>query len=236
MRPIAKEAAKTFISHYFPTSSLAILGGSILRGEETPTSDLDIIILDETLNKAYRESFFENGWPIEAFIHNRKSIYDFMESDCKRGRPSMPKMLLEGIVLKDITKLADQLKEDAKKMLLEGPEPWTAEQTALARYSITDLLDDLEGSREPAEDLFIVNNLAYNLHEFILRTNRQWIGQGKWIVRALRNYDQELADRFVLAFDSFYLSREKRELIAFTDQILDQYGGRLFEGFSLGKD
>ena len=58
------EAAKRFITEKFADCQAALLAGSVIRGEETATSDLDIVVFDEKIESAYRESLIEYGWPI----------------------------------------------------------------------------------------------------------------------------------------------------------------------------
>lgn len=55
------EAAQRFISTQFPRCQAALLAGSVGRGQATATSDLDIILFDDTLVSSYRESFIEDG-------------------------------------------------------------------------------------------------------------------------------------------------------------------------------
>lgn len=234
MKLHAMEAAKKFISENYPDCRVALLAGSVVRGEETDQSDLDIVIIDDTIHSAYRESVIAYLWMIETFVHTSETYQDFFAQDCRRARPSLPQMCLEGIVLQD-DGLAQTIKDEAEKILLQGPEPWTIEDIDSKRYMITDLLNDLEGSVNEEEALFIASSLAYDVHEFILRTNRQWIGSSKWIVRALRNYNPQLCEEFVSLFHTFCKSGQKQQFIKFVDRILEPYGGRLFEGFSIGK-
>jgi hypothetical protein len=230
----AYKAAELFTLNHFPNCLGALLAGSVVRGEATETSDLDIVIFDSILKSAYRESVIEYGWNIEVFVHNLTSYKDFFNSDCERARPSLPKMVSEGIVLKD-SGILDLIKHEANELLDMGPEEWSADTIKLKRYFITDTLDDFIGSTNRAEDIFIANTLAELVSEFVLRTNRQWIGTSKWIVRALRNYDEKFACQFVEAFDIFYKTGEKNQIIAMVDDSLQPFGGRLFQGFSIGK-
>jgi hypothetical protein len=230
----AYKAAELFTLNYFPNCHGALLAGSVVRGEATETSDLDIVIFDSILKSAYRESVIEYGWNIEVFVHNLTSYKEFFKSDCERARPSLPKMVSEGIVLKD-TGIIEPIKQVANESLDKGPEEWLTDTIKIKRYFITDALDDFIGSTDRAEDIFIANTLAELVSEFVLRTNRQWIGTSKWIVRSLRNYDETFADQFVEAFDIFYKTGEKNKVIVMVDNILQPFGGRLFRGFSLGK-
>ncbi|MEB8671696.1 nucleotidyltransferase domain-containing protein, partial [Bacillus cereus] len=103
------------------------------------------------------------------------------------------------------------------------------------RYFITDTLDDFIGATKREEELFIANLLADLVHEYVLRVNGKWLGSSKWFIRVLKRYDEQYANKFVAAFDYFYKTGEKNELIHFIEKTLEQYGGRVFEGFSIGK-
>jgi len=228
------EAAKRFIKEKFPDCQAALLAGSVVRGEETETSDLDIVVFNQKVESAYRESFIEYGWPIEVFVHNLTSYVGFFKSDCERARPSLPRMVSEGIILFD-SGVVSLIKEEANELLKKGPEVWSIKTIEMKRYMMTDALYDLIGSTNHAEELFIANTLADAIHEFVLRTNVQWIGASKWIVRALNQFDKNFARKFVQAFDAFYKTGYKDAIIDLADEVLNPYGGRLFEGYSLGK-
>lgn len=232
MKPL--EAAQQFIQKHYPDCKAALLAGSVTRGEATETSDLDIVIFNKNNNSSYRESLIDFGWPIEVFVHNETSYKQFFETDKKRARPSMPRMVYEGIVLKD-DGLLEAIKKEAKEILDNGPDEWTRETIDLKRYFITDTLDDFIGSEQREEAIFITNSLAELTSEFVLRTNRKWIGASKWVYRTLKDFDEEFAYRFVASFDSFYRNGDKSKIIQLVDEILQPFGGRLFEGFLMGK-
>ncbi|KAB2864814.1 MAG: nucleotidyltransferase domain-containing protein [Exiguobacterium chiriqhucha] len=228
------EAAHHFISTHFPYCQAALLAGSVVRGEATETSDLDIIIFDATLVSSYRESFIESGWPIELFAHNLTSYRTFFEQDCQRAIPSLPRMVTEGIVLKD-TDIVEDIKREARALLDSGPEAWSDETIEMKRYFLTDALEDLIGCTTRAEGLFIAGALATLVCEFILRTNRQWTGSAKWMYRALERYDAQAARELVTALETYYQTNETDALIRYVDETLTPFGGRLFAGFSRAK-
>ncbi|RDI45459.1 nucleotidyltransferase domain-containing protein [Falsibacillus pallidus] len=230
----AIETAEKFIEVQFPDCDAALLAGSVTRGEETATSDLDIIIFKGELSSAYRESLVFENWPIEVFVHSFTSFLSFFKSDRERGRPSLQKMISEGIVLRDHEKL-NSIKSEAARQLNAGPEMWDDKTIQLKRYFISDVLDDFIGSQNRSEGIFIAGRLAELLHEFVLRINKQWTGESKWIFRALRNFDENYAGEFAKAFDDYYTSGDKSAVINLTDEALASFGGRLFDGFSVGK-
>lgn len=232
MEPV--EAAKKIIEKHYPTCSAAVLSGSVVRGEGTITSDLDLVIFDESLPSSYRESFVDFGWPVEAFVHNFKSYCQFFQSDWKSGTPSMPRMVFEGHILKG-ENLMQPIKREAQKLLEKGPDPLSDKEIEMRRYFITDALDDFIGSSKRSEEIFIAGLLARLIHEFVLLTNGRYIGKSKWIPRALMQFDPEFAGEFTSTFDEYYRTGRKDKVIALTDSILKPHGGRFFAGFSLGK-
>lgn len=235
MKLSAIETAQQVVDKKFPACEMALLAGSVVRGEATHTSDLDLIVIDNNIMSSYRESILENGWPVELFVHNSASYQGYFKSDCERGRPSLPNMVAESIVLKGHQE-AECLIEEARQLLAKGPAPWTPKVAEVKRYFLTDVLDDFIGTGSRTEELFIANALAEQLGEFVLRMNRQWTGTSKWLVRSLKRYDEDFAEQFIAVFEHFYSTREKEAVIHLAETILCAYGGRLFEGFSLGKE
>ncbi|QHJ70167.1 nucleotidyltransferase domain-containing protein [Planococcus halotolerans] len=229
------EAARKFIDKHFPDCDGALMAGSAVRGEATATSDLDIVVFDSKAAASYRESLIAFDWPIEVFVHNLTSYQAFFQSDAERARPSMPRMVYEGLVLRD-TGIIDAIKQDARDLLASGPQEWTAAAIRTKRYFLTDTLDDFIGCSDRAEGIFIAGTLAEGIAEFELRTHGRWIGASKWIVRSLKEYDKEFTARFVDAFDHYYRHGNKEKVIELADTVLQPHGGRLFEGFSMGKD
>jgi len=228
------EAAHAFIAKRYPDCGAAILAGSVVRGEATETSDLDIVIFDAAIPFSYRESLVDEGWPIELFVHNLTSYRHFFEMDKADAKPTMPRMVAEGIILKG-KEILEPIRKEARQLMEAGPDEWPEETVTTKRYFITDLLDDFIGSSDRGEELFIVNALADLTVEFVLRTNRKWLGSSKWVARSLKHYDETFAEKLINALDAFYRNGDKDPLIDIVDEILKPHGGRLFAGFTLGK-
>ncbi|MET3698519.1 hypothetical protein SAMN05877753_109159 [Bacillus oleivorans] len=234
MKHSPESAAYKFITTYFPGCDGALLSGSVIRGEGTSASDLDIVIFQKDLPSAYRETFHLFDWPIEAFVHNFTSYRVFFESDRDRARPSLARMIAEGQVIKEHDFL-HYVKKEAEELLKAGPEPWTEGTLQTKRYMLTDVLYDFIGAENPKEELSIAAALADQIHEFVLRTNQQWLGYSKWVYRALLAFDPVLAEKYYQAFHVYYRTGEKKLIIALADEVLEPFGGRLVEGYSAGK-
>jgi predicted nucleotidyltransferase len=228
----AFEAALKFVEMRFPDCDAALLAGSVIRGESTVTSDLDIVIFDKDIPSPFRESLVAYGWPIEVFVHNFQSYKLFFESDIKRARPSLPRMVSEGKAVRE-SEFLPGIIDEAKRIMKLGPEEWSKKEIELKRYFITDTLDDFIGTNNKAEELFIAGTLAEQLQEFVLRTNKRWVGKSKWVVRELKLYDTVFTDQFVEAFSHYYSTGNKKMVTELAEQILEPFGGRLFDGFSI---
>ncbi|WP_158702795.1 nucleotidyltransferase domain-containing protein [Paenibacillus faecalis] len=128
------EAAIKFVNDQFPDCSVAILAGSASRGEETPTSDLDIVIIQDGIHH-YRESFEEYGWRIECFTHNFESCLAQFQSEREQGRPILASMLVNGKMLKDDGRL-EMIRDAGAANMALGPEPLSKEFIEASRYFI----------------------------------------------------------------------------------------------------
>ena len=97
----AEQTARLIVESRYPDCDAALLAGSFVRGQATATSDLDLIVFRESVPASYRESFTFDEYPVEAFIHSSTTIRDFFRQDRERGRPSMQRMVAEGLVLRN---------------------------------------------------------------------------------------------------------------------------------------
>jgi hypothetical protein len=145
-------AAKSIHRERYADAEVTFLAGSLVRGEGTSTSDLDLVVVFKNLANAYRESFRFGGWPVEAFVHDPQTLaYFFHEVDKPSGIPSLPTMVSEGIEVPRSSEFSRALKAAANLVIDEGPPPWERTDIDRSRYAITGLVDDLREPRSRAE-------------------------------------------------------------------------------------
>jgi hypothetical protein len=65
-----------------------------------------------------------------------------------------------------------------------------------------------------------------------LASHRRWLGQGRWLIRALRDLDPRQAQELTEALNTLSRTGDGAKLVQLADAVLDQVGGRLFEGQS----
>ncbi|MFL6256184.1 MAG: nucleotidyltransferase domain-containing protein [Pyrinomonadaceae bacterium] len=225
------EAARGIFRERYEGARVLFLGGSVMRGDATPASDLDIVVVYEHLPNAYREAFVCGGWPVEAFVHDAGTLAEFFESDRRRGVPALMSMVWEGVEVPEACEFSAALKRSARELLEAGPPPWDEEELMLRRYRLTDWVEDMRFPRS-AEELVATGAWLYqDAAEFYFRTRGLWSAHSKTIPRRLRATDAAFAERFLRAFEDLFAAKRHDAAVALVAELLEPFGGLLFEGF-----
>ena len=222
--------AETVFRTRYKDASFAYVAGSIVRGQGTQHSDIDLVVIYDRLEAARRESFQAEGVPVEAFVHDYDTLAWFVEQNVSRGRPSILNMIVEGTIIGRSPVRAEKLRRDVSDRLTKGPPPLSIAAINALRYDITDAVDDLRDERTPGEALAIGALLHPKLVELALRGRGRWNGTGKWAPRLLNQVDISLADRFDHAFRTLFVSGNTDLVIALAEAEMAPHGGSLFDG------
>jgi hypothetical protein len=225
------EAAQGIFRERYEGARVLFLGGSVMRGEATPASDLDIVVVYERLPNAYREAFVYGGWPVEAFVHDAGTLEEFFEADRRRGLPSLMSMVWEGAEVPGASEFSARLKRRARELLEAGPPSWDEEELTLRRFRLTDWVDDMRFPRSGEELVATGAWLYQDAAEFYFRTRGMWSAHSKTIPRRLREADADFAERFLRAFDALFAEKRPDAAVALVAELLEPFGGFLFEGF-----
>lgn len=227
-RPDPRETIEDLRRLRFPEAVAVFLAGSVMRGQATEHSDLDVVVIHRSLPAAQRESLMHRDWPVELFVHDPETLAYFFEEDRQRGVPSLASMVAEGLELPGPNDASRQWKETARQLLEQGPPAWQRHQVDASRYAITDVCDDLRSPRGPEQALASACRLYEMLANFALRANDRWSATGKSLPGQLDLLQAGLAARFTAAFAQVLHEHDPMALLALTDHILEPFGGRLF--------
>ena len=226
------DAARAIRAERYPDAQALFAAGSLIRGQGTVHSDLDLVVVYSAVHAAYRESFRFGAFPVEAFVHDAQTLeYLFLQLDRSSGIPALPQMVLEGIEIPESSPLSQSLKARAAAIIEAGPPPLDTESERRRRYGITDLLDDLRDARTGDELLATGARLYEELADYHLRSNGQWSGRGKSIPRALQRASPELCTQFCESFEALFCHRDVDAVIRLTEALLEARGGLLFDGY-----
>lgn len=222
--------AKAIVESRYGGAAFAYVAGSIMRGQGTYLSDIDLVVVFDRLEAARRESFVVEGIPVEAFVHDPATLAWFVEDDVARGRPSILNMIAEGVVIGRDQDRAEPSRAAVSARLADGPLPLSATALNALRYQITDAVDDLRGKRSASEVMAIGVMLHPKLVELALRGRGHWNGTGKWAPRLLAKMDEGVSDRFNTAFHVLFAKGDVGPVIALAEAELAPHGGWLFDG------
>jgi predicted nucleotidyltransferase len=233
MNPGPTEAlaiAEAVVASRYQGAAFAFAAGSIMRGEGTHLSDIDLVVIYDRLEAARRESFVVEGVPIEAFVHDEETLAWFVKADVSRGRPSILNMIAEGAIIGRETNRAEKIRRDMARRLSEGPPCMEPAQRDTLRYAITDAIDDLRGERGSSEVMAIGAMLHPQLVELALRGRGRWNGTGKWAPRLLAAVDGRSGRQVRSCFRALFVSGTCEPVIALAEQEMEPHGGPLFDG------
>jgi len=227
-------SARLIRDQRYPEAATAFASGSYIRGEATPYSDIDLVVVYTSLPNAYRESFYFNNFPVEAFVHDPETLrYFILEVDRPSGTPMLAQMIVEGIEIPGPNALTRSLKEFAAADIAAGPPQLSPDDRRGYRYGITDLIDDLREPRSDAELAATGTQLYGSLANYYLRMNGFWSAAGKSIPRVLRRANEDLSARFTVSFQELFQKSEIGAVLALAAEILEPDGGFLFDGYRL---
>lgn len=226
------DVARDLLAQRFPAARTAILAGSALTPRRTATSDLDVVVVLPT-EPPYRETVRHQGWLVEVFVHTRESLDRFWTAETASRRSPLLRMCAEGVAVSG-PEVAAEIQAEAARRWAAGPPPLTAAETQRRRYALTDLLDDLAGTPEPAERPFVLAAILQQTAELGLLISGHWLGTGKWLARELADCDPALLPRLTRTHAEA-VAGQPVALIATVDEVLARTGGRLADGYRQGE-
>lgn len=220
--------ARALLDERFPLAVAAFLGGSVAAGTYTANSDLDVVVIVDSLPGAFRETLVHGGWPVELFCHTVESFWDFVARDARDRRPPLLHMCAEGFLMLDADGTGERIRSEARAKLELGPPPATLTELEDRRYAVTDMLEDLVSARDDDELLFVASRLLTGAGELALVVENRWLGHGKWLLRRLREANEnELVD----AYRALARGEDPKRFACAVEQTLTKAGGRLEAGY-----
>lgn len=218
MLSTALTAAEKIRDQFFPATSTCMLAGSVVRGDATAYSDLDLVVVFERVENAQRRSFTFEGWPVEAFVHDPQTLdYFFREVDRPSGVRSLPNMASDSIEIPRGTKCGRLLKDLADRILKEGLIQWGRQDRENSRHVISNMIEDIREPGNTAELRIVVLTLYSAIADHFLRSQNQWSAKGKSIPRRRMSVDPEFYKHFAEAFEAAFTSDDTRPSFGFAN-------------------
>lgn len=231
-RPKALQTITKLVMERYSHAKAVFWAGSVSQNKGTPSSDLDLVAVFDSIPNAYREAFIYDSWPIDAFIHDPDSLrYFFKKLEFNDGRPALIQMILDGQEILGANDFSKNIKELAQETLKTGPAVWSKEQVDKERFLITDILDDIKFPQNRDEQTASAAHLFEPLIQFYFRARGQWAASGKSLIRHLKSDNPVLALEFSRCFELLFQTGNTAGLESLVQKVLAPYGGLLWDGF-----
>ncbi len=188
----AKETTRRYAAERFPKASVVLLAGSWAGGTAHADSDLDIVIIDETVDRVFFEGTEYGDWIIEVCaVHPSHAESFFSDSSRHRSAP-IPHQVSDSTLVAGDPTLADRVRKLATDALTRGPEPISDADRLEARYNLTLLRQNLVHSS--ADALPALAAYAHvQLSRAALDAARRWRAERKALRSAVMELDPYLA-------------------------------------------
>jgi predicted nucleotidyltransferase len=232
MRNDALPTIQKLIKERYEDAKAVFWAGSVAANQGTDSSDLDLVIVFESLPNAYREAFIYDGWPIDAFVHDLDTLRYFCgRLEASDGKPALINMILQGQEILAQNSVSMEAKAIAAEALAKGPERWSQEQIDKERFLITDILDDIKSPKNKEEQIISAVHLFEPLLQFYFRAQKKWTASGKSLIRLFKQENPELAEEWTTAFEILIQTGDASGIESAVTKILAPYGGCLWDGF-----
>ncbi len=220
------EIARELVFSRFPSATVALLCGSAASGRFNARSDLDIIVVVPSVERASREAFLYSDWPVELYIHDIGTLRYCMEVfDHHRGIPCTASMVLSSMLICGEAERLDDLRRLATAALDRGPHCWSSRELEGMLHRLSLLCTDLRDERSTSEMAAIAVELFRDLACFSLRGNGLWHGQGKFLALALDSLASGLSNEFACGLLDVLERRDSRRLVSLTERLTEPFGG-----------
>jgi GNAT superfamily N-acetyltransferase len=200
----ALRQAARFILERFDVMGL-LASGTILRGNPSLSSDLDIYVIVRRPQRQRLQRFF-NGVACEIFSNPPAQIRKYFSDEQSEGTPITAHMLATGFPLLELDPTVSELRQQAAVLLASPP---TIDPHALfyRRYGLATQLEDgrdVAGSDPLAAGLFL-NRAVDGMLEYAFLTHGRHIPRTKDMATALQALDPrlaQLAQAYTVAVDA----------------------------------
>jgi predicted nucleotidyltransferase len=170
-----------------------IAAGTIIRGNPSPSSDLDLYVLHRAPERQRVQRIF-GGVPAEIFVNPPERAERYFASERHDGRLITAHMLASGFVVYDADPAVEALRARATQVLESRPEPSPGELVR-RRYAVATGLEDAEDVAAVDADLCaaLLCKVVEGAVQYRFWDARRWQPRAKDTLSALEALDADLA-------------------------------------------
>ena len=190
----AVSAARRYCAAHYPDAELVLLCGSWARGTAHSDSDIDIVVLDPGVSELIFEGVTFESWLLEVCALSPEGVSGLFDAARRNRSAPVPHQVLDAVLVLGDEATAQRVKDKARRVLREGPEPLSEEERLELRWSLTTLLLDLQHS-DSAEIPALAAQCHTDLAKAALDAAGAWRGERKTLRNALAQILPEVTER-----------------------------------------
>jgi hypothetical protein len=226
-RAIIEHAVERITSEFGSDLLGVLVGGSRLRSEGDPNSDLDVVIVVDRPSRR-RWNFVVDGVEVETFINPPFQMRRYFEEERRDGRGVMPHLCSTGRIVFDPQGLMATLQAEARAVWDAGPPPLSDRERWQFRYFAADSLRDLADveTSDNERAVFLIGLMLPMLINQHYRISGRWLSKPKRVFNDLATWDGNTARLVRRACDDkAVLSDRCAAVRALADHVLAPMGG-----------
>ena len=187
--------------HYEKATVLAIFG-SVASGRQTPRSDIDVVVVDDTARGTLREQVVVSGRMLQIMILSSATAIGKLNAARSSANVFFPEILVESAFVAGDRPLLDLLKRSAAVALDGIRKAGFAKEGARLACRIANAIQALSKHQTGLEYSFLVEQLASRFREFVLTKAGRYAGHSASEIAIFR----ELLGGYATRFESCYLA------------------------------
>ena len=211
-----REAVQFILDHVKDVRGI-LVSGTILRGNPSPSSDLDIYVIRERLQRQRLQRWF-NGVPAEIFINPRNKVQEYFEEERKSAHPITAHMLHSGFTILSLDESLGELQRQAALELERTPDSSPQQLTMIRYFAATRYEDATDVAQtKPETSNMIMGQAVYAMLQYYFLKCNRFVPRDKDLLDKLAYLDVGLAHMA----RTFYSSSSIEERLALACDIAD---------------
>lgn len=220
------DLARELMHKRWPEAIGGFAGGSILRGQGKPNSDIDLIVLLPQAENGNKWWLREKGVPFDVFCHDEQTLKHFVAQDFSDRRMVLLAIMAEAVLLGDAPVLHKW--QRYARAVLRKPLPAMKDDALLFwRYRLMDKLEDYEDVVCELEQAALACILYEELCDVLCYKAGLQRGHGKWRGRMAKRADPVAAWELWQALGADLRHPAGKRLLLLGRALLQKLGGPL---------
>jgi predicted nucleotidyltransferase len=186
-----REAVAFIFDRFTPCGIVA--AGTIVRGNPSPSSDLDVYVLHHAPERQRIQRRFA-GVPAEIFVNPPARVERYLDAEAREGRPITAHMLSTGFAVYAGDECLAGLRRRGEEIIAWGPDP-TVEDLVRQRYGATTLFEDAAdvAASDPETAVALLTRAVEEAIRYAFWAAGVWQPRHKDVLRRLGEIDAEAA-------------------------------------------